>query len=200
MSSQIIIAFLLFSVSMSLTPGAGNITLLGIANRYGFSAALPFIAGTAFGVLIVFGGTSAGLLSILTTYPQLYTALKYIGAAYLLYVAWGITTFKIQEEHDCEYTSGFISGLFIQILNPKAWIAAMTVFSQFTDVTGNYLVQIITIIVSFLLVVILCTLAWAYFGAILKHVIQSPGKMLLLNRCLGSTLAITVVFMLIRPT
>lgn len=202
MSSQIVIAFILFTVSMSLTPGAGNLALLGISNRYGFSAALPFVAGTAFGVLIVFGGTSAGLISILTTYPEVYTTLRYLSAAYLMYLAWGICRQQVDEDNHTEYSSSFLSGTLVQVLNPKAWIAAMTVFSQFTHVLDNhtYRTQVIIITFAFLFIMTLCTLVWAYFGSLLKRLIQSPNQMKLINRCLGATLAISVLFMWTQPS
>ncbi|UQN43227.1 hypothetical protein [Agarivorans sp. B2Z047] len=72
----------------------------------------------------------------------------------------------------------------------------MTVFSQFTDVSGNYLLQVSVIIVAFLVVTTLCTMVWAYFGAALKRLLKSSSQMLIVNRCLGLTLAATVVFML----
>lgn len=196
MNAEIIVAFLFFSVSMTITPGAGNLMLLGISSRYGFSAALPFVAGTSFGVLIVFSGTSAGLLNVLTSIPELYIALKYTGAAYLLYIAWGIANFKMEEKGNSEHASGFLSGALIQVLNPKAWIAAMTVFSQFIDISGNYLRQVIAIITAFLVVTMLCTMVWAYFGVMLKKLLHSSKKMTVVNRCLGGSLAATVVFML----
>ncbi|MCE0492947.1 LysE family translocator [Vibrio salinus] len=199
MSTEVVIAFLFFSISMSITPGAGNITLLGISNRYGFSAALPFVAGTSFGVFIVFGGTSAGLISVLMNYPELYLMLKYMGAVYLLYIAWSITQFKMKESNNEDNAAGFLSGALVQILNPKAWIAAMTVFSQFTDMSGNYLIQVVVIIVTFLVIVTLSTLIWAYFGSVLKRLLQSSHQLLLVNRCLGGTLALTVIFMLGQP-
>lgn len=198
MSSQVLMAFLLFSVSMSLTPGAGNITLMGISNRYGFLAALPFVAGTAFGVLVVFTGTSAGLLGILSRYPELYLMMKYLGAAYLLYIAWGISNFKFDSRSKVENVSGFVSGALVQILNPKAWIAAMTVFSQFIDISSNYITQVTIVITAFLLVVVLCTLAWAYFGSLLSRLLQSPAQMILVNRCLAGSLVFTVAFMLMQ--
>ena len=48
MSAQLMLAFLLFSISIGITPGAGNIALLGISSRYGFAATLPFVSGNAF--------------------------------------------------------------------------------------------------------------------------------------------------------
>ncbi|WP_342752181.1 LysE family translocator [Vibrio sp. JC009] len=196
MDPQVFVAFLVFSVSMSITPGAGNLTLLGISNRYGFFAALPFVAGTALGVLVVFVGSSAGLYSVLASSPELYLALKYGGAAYLLYIAWGIARLEIDEKQTADRAAGVTSGALIQILNPKAWIAAMTVFSQFMNVSENYLLQVGMIVIIFVLITILCTSVWAYFGAALKHALKSSHQMLIVNRCLGITLASTVVYML----
>lgn len=196
MDIQAFIAFLLFSVAMSLTPGAGNVTLLSISNRYGFTTALPFVAGTNFGVLIVFVGASAGVISVLTLYPQIYTLMKYAGAAYLLYIAWGMAKFTLTETSADEKISGFTAGTLIQVLNPKAWIAAMTVFSQFTVASSNYLVQTATIIFVFVLVTVLCTLAWAYFGTLLKKLLKSPRQLVIVNRSLAMMLVVSVAVML----
>lgn len=53
MSAQLMTAFLLFAVSISMTPGAGNIALIGLSSRYGVSATLPFIVGNAVGVIAI---------------------------------------------------------------------------------------------------------------------------------------------------
>lgn len=190
------IAFLFFAVSMSLTPGGGNITLLGISNQYGFSAALPFVAGTSFGVLTIFMGVSAGLLSVLTTNPTLYLILKFIGAGYLLYVAWSMLNFQFESSQEARLSSGFLSGVGLQVLNPKAWIAAMTAFSQFIDLTGNYQIQVVAITLSFLTIMTLCTLSWAYFGVIMKSILNSSRQILIVNRCLSFILVATVISML----
>jgi len=196
MEPQIFMAFVVFSISMSLTPGAGNLMLLSISNRYGFLAALPFVIGTTLGVMFVFIGSSAGLYRLLLSSPELYIAVKYAGAAYLLYTAWGITKQEIAESQETERTNGVTSGILIQVLNPKAWIAAMTIFSQFTDATGDYVLQVSILIFIFVLVTTLCTLVWAYSGTLLKHALKSTHQMLIVNRCLGLTLAATVVYML----
>lgn len=87
MSAQLMTAFLLFAVSISMTPGAGNIALIGLSSRYGVSATLPFIVGNAVGVIAILAGASVGLAGLLALYPTLYLALKWLGAAYLLYMA-----------------------------------------------------------------------------------------------------------------
>ena len=141
MSSQLMLAFLLFSTSIAITPGAGNIALLGISSRYGFAATLPFISGNAVGIIIVLAGSSVGLVSLFTLYPELYNILKYVGAAYLLFMAWSIANMQI-EESTTDNRSGFMSGVLVQVLNPKGWIASLTVFSQFITPNADYLIQV----------------------------------------------------------
>ncbi|MGB0466551.1 MAG: LysE family translocator [Pontibacterium sp.] len=199
MSFEVAVVFVLFAIPMALSPGAGNITLMGISNRYGFNASLPFIAGTACGVAFVFAGASAGLVNMLQGYPGLFEVMKYSGAAYLLYLAWGIAAGTSVDCQDEQRSPGFGAGIFVQVMNPKAWIAAMMAFSQFADLSQEYLPQAVMIISLFAGVVIISNLSWAYFGAIIKKLLRSPRQLLLINRCLGGTLAITVVVMLSGP-
>ncbi len=199
MSIQIAPALIVFALSMSLTPGAGNISLFGIANRYGFVAALPFVAGTVFSVMVVFVGSSAGMVNVFERYPDLYIALKYIGAGYLLYLAWGIANISIKDDQTSKASLGFWSGTCVQILNPKAWIAAMTAISQFVDLSSDYQTQVLTITLVFLLAVFCSNLTWVYFGTLLKSRLSSTNQMQVINRSLGATLACTVVFMVSQP-
>ncbi len=199
MSLQVVTLFLLFSLSMAMTPGAGNITLMGISNRYGFSAALPFIAGTGFGVAFVFVGAAIGIASLFERYPDLYLAMKYLGAAYLLYLAWKIASSAPVEGDAGERSPGFRAGALVQVLNPKAWIAALMAFAQFVDMSQDYLTQAVTIIALFGVVALFSNVSWACFGAMLKRLLRSPRQMLMINRCLGATLAVTVVMMIGSP-
>lgn len=195
MSVQLAAVFLVFAFSMALTPGPSNITLMGISNRFGFTAAMPFVAGSVCGMVFVFASISAGLVSVFERYPDMYTGMKYVGAGYLLYLAWGIASTNLQDGQEMESSPGFTAGAFIQLLNPKMWIVAMMALSQFADMTGNYLAQVVTIIVLFGFAGAFSNLSWAYFGSMLKRISHSPRRSLMINRCLGATLAVTVVFM-----
>jgi threonine/homoserine/homoserine lactone efflux protein len=198
MSSQLLLAFLLFSISIAITPGAGNIALLGLSSRYGFSATLPFLSGNVAGMIIVLAGSSAGLVSLFTLYPELYAILKYLGAAYLLFMAWSIANLQI-EESSTDSRSGFVSGVLVQVLNPKGWIASLTVFSQFIIPNMDYLFQVLAIISGMVITGIPCMLLWAYSGTMLNKLLQSPKQIMVVNRCLGGSLALVVAFMLYQP-
>ncbi|KJY85908.1 MULTISPECIES: LysE family translocator [Vibrio] len=199
MSAQLMTAFLLFAVSISMTPGAGNIALIGLSSRYGVSATLPFIVGNAVGVIAILAGASVGLAGLLALYPTLYLALKWLGAAYLLYMAWGIANMELDNNASVK-KSGFLSGIMVQILNPKGWVASITVFSQFVSPASNYVVQVVFIIGVMVITGVIGMLIWAYFGSMLTRFIESPRKMVAINRSFGASLAAVAIFLVIQPS
>jgi len=198
MSVELMTAFMLFAVSISLVPGAGNIALLGLSSRYGFFATLPFVLGSAVGVIILLVGASVGLVGLFSVYPELYTLLKWLGASYLLYMAWGVANSRLEADSYAQ-RSGFASGVFVQILNPKSWVASLTVFSQFISPNSSYWFQALIIITGMVVTGVIGMLIWAYFGTMLSQIIQSPKKLTVINRCFGGSLAFVALVVLIQP-
>ncbi|GAM54069.1 transporter, lysE family [Vibrio ishigakensis] len=92
--------------------------------------------------------------------------------------------------------SGVVSGVLIQLLNPKGWVASLTVFTQFINPANDYVSQVATIISVMVGIGVLCMLVWAYFGTMLQKLLQSPKQMRVINGCLGGSLAIVAVMML----
>ena len=87
MSQSLLIAFLLFTLVMSFTPGPNNIMLLSSGVTYGFRRTLPHVAGITIGFAFMVGAVGLGLGTVFIAYPILQTILKYLGAAYLIYLA-----------------------------------------------------------------------------------------------------------------
>src|SRR5690349_8995485 len=92
MSQQLVVAFIVFASVAAFTPGPNNTMLLASGLNFGFRRTIPHMLGVGFGVGIVVLVAGFGLGVIFQAYPLLYTALKYAGAAYLLYLAWLIAT------------------------------------------------------------------------------------------------------------
>ncbi len=80
--------FILFATLTILSPGPGVVLTLSNAVRHGWTGAVPGILGIASGAFVVaaISATSVGL--ILSTSANAFTALKYAGAAYLLYLGY----------------------------------------------------------------------------------------------------------------
>ncbi|MCK6264670.1 LysE family translocator [Vibrio sp. ZSDE26] len=198
MTSQMLIAFLLFSISISMVPGAGNMVLLSISKRFGMSATYPFIAGNVVGFTSILLAASAGLVGVMTLYPSVFAVLKWLGTAYLVYLAWSIATMKVDENVESHRT-GFTSGVLIQIFNPKGYIVSLTIFSQFISQNVAYAPQVALLTVIMALTGIVSMVFWAYLGTVLQRCIRSEKVTSVVNGLLGGSLAVVAILMAVQP-
>jgi threonine/homoserine/homoserine lactone efflux protein len=90
MSQQLTIAFVLYAIVVLFTPGPNNAMLLTSGLNFGFRRTLPHVLGVNFGFSFLLAVVGFGLGVIFVRYPLLLTILKFVGAAYLLYLAYAI--------------------------------------------------------------------------------------------------------------
>jgi len=160
-----LLAFILIS---TFTPGPSNIASASMGVLHGYKHTLKYQVGLAAGVFLVMllsGWISITLLQIV---PALEPALRYIGAGYMLYLALGILKASyIFTEKDVK-PLGFVHGVMLQILNPKLFFYAFTLFSVFLiSITGN--LTLLLIAAAFLSAISFgATSVWALFGAAIK--------------------------------
>lgn len=139
--------FLTFAITallIELTPGP-NMTWLAVlgANR-GRSVALAAVAGIALGLTIAGAVAGFGLTTILTEVPALFTALRWAGTVYLLYLAWDAwrdSKHSGQQDHQSSMQA-FQQGLISNILNPKAYLFYAAMLPPFIDQTQSAMPQI----------------------------------------------------------
>ncbi|MFT4716378.1 MAG: threonine/homoserine/homoserine lactone efflux protein [Paracoccaceae bacterium] len=140
-------AFILAGLLLNITPGADFIFISasGISGgpRIGMAAAL----GVNLGVWIHVIAAAAGVSAILLAYPAAYDAIRYAGAAYLLYLAWAawrcdgiLGTGAAAPSINAAIKRGFITNF----LNPKTALFIFAFIPQFTDpVIGPIWMQIL---------------------------------------------------------
>src|SRR5580693_5640749 len=124
MSQSLLIAFLLFTLVMSFTPGPNNIMLLSSGLTYGFRRTLPHMAGVIVGGSFMIAAVGIGLGAVFVAYPVLKTILKYAGAAYLIYLAIGIAmsgATKLGQDNRRGPMTFWGAAMF-QWINVKAWV------------------------------------------------------------------------------
>ncbi len=162
------LSFFPYAIITTFTPGPNNIMALSIATQNGIKRTMPFNFGvwTGFSLVIqLCGFLGAKLYAVL---PAIKTPMLFIGAAYLLYLAW--KTWKstgIHEEKDMR--SGFLTGLFMQFINPKGIVYAIV--SMETFVLPYYHDQFLSVmLVGFFMSTLglLSTTSWASFGSLFK--------------------------------
>ena len=124
-------AFLLY-----LTPGADMMFTIASGMRGGAAAGIAAAGGIGLGVLGHVVIAAAGLAVLLLTYPIAYDALRYAGAAYLLWLAWQSwtdATPTAEREGRRDIARAFRRGFVTNILNPKVGLFVLAFLPQFTD-------------------------------------------------------------------
>lgn len=185
--------FLLFATLTILSPGPGVILTLSNALRHGWAGALPGILGIASGAFVVaaISATSVGL--ILATSAHAFTALKYAGAAYLLYLgykSWRSDRFSaLLETPTASPGYRFIEAASIQMLNPKAVFFFLAVFPQFIDTSAHFYTQFFKLVSSYAVLVILVHGSYALLANAAKGWLSSPKGSWLAAKVSGVTFA-----------
>lgn len=147
-SAENLALFAVASVLLALTPGPNLLYLVSRTLCQGRRAGLVSLAGTSLGLVFHVVAAALGLSAIFVTVPLLYDALRYVGAAYLLWLAWGAVkpggqgVFTPRQLPQDSPRRLFRIGLLTSILNPKVAMFYLALFPQFIDATrGNVLAQ-----------------------------------------------------------
>ncbi|HET9906127.1 MAG TPA: LysE family transporter [Anaerolineales bacterium] len=190
-----IVSYVLVS---TFTPGPSNISSASMAVLHGYKKTLSFQTGLAIGVfilMVVIGWFSKTLLNV---FPSLEPIMRYVGAGYILYLAFGILKASYSITEDKTKPLGLANGLMLQILNPKLTVYAFTLFSAFlAPITAN--VAILLFAALTLAVTSFCaTSLWALFGAAIQSYLLAPRWRFVVNLLLSVSLIYTALT-LIRP-
>lgn len=190
------IPFLLFSVTMAITPGPTNILIFAISARHGWKAAVPAIVGAGTGVAIMLLLAGLGLRALLLVQPAIHTALSWLGVAWLSWLAWKIfrsppPLISERPEENQQVYLGFIGTVGLQWVNPKAWIMALTAVTVFAGTSIGQTLHTFEMALLFFVASQPCVGAWAAFGASTSRLIHSPRHLMHLNRGLALLLLIS---------
>jgi len=185
-----IVSYVLIS---TFTPGPSNISSASMAVMHGYKKTINFQAGLAAGVFLLM--VLSGLFSkaLLNIFPALEPIMRYVGAAYILYLAFGILKASYSFTEENTKPLGLTNGFVLQILNPKLTVYAFTLFSAFlAPITSNVALLIIAAIIlagtSFC-----ATSVWALFGTAIQAYLNNPRLKTIVNIVLSLSLVYTAV-------
>ena len=163
-------AFLVYCAIMAVTPGPNNLMSLYLGASGG-SRFWRFFAGSMAGLFVKCA--LCGLLNVLLAekIPALVPYLKWLGALYMLYLAFGMVRSGLKPAGDDQRSGegSFQSGILLQVLNVKSWVAALSIFSvyiiPFTTAVGAMLLAAL----AFTLFCALASLLWFGCGAAIQR-------------------------------
>lgn len=194
--SVAVASFAVFAASQIGTPGPANMAMLATGARYGFAAALPFMLGVLFGKQLIIWPIGFGLMELAQSVPWLFLGLKYASAAYICWLSWKIANLRFNPGAAETRAPGFVAGLIVHPLNPKAWAMITAGFTNFV-VPGAAALQATAIIAAVLFAVqAVCHPIWTFGGdRIAATVAGTPAERYLMWTLAGLTVA-SVVFVL----
>ncbi|MGK5731071.1 LysE family translocator [Streptomyces sp. URMC 124] len=138
-SSQALAGMAAVALGMVLTPGPNMMYLVSRSITQGRRAGLVSLLGVAAGFFVYLLAAVAGIATLFSLVPAVYTGLKLAGAAYLAYLAWqalkpgGVSAFDPKPLPADPARKLFTMGLVTNLLNPKIAILYVSVLPQFVD-------------------------------------------------------------------
>lgn len=158
------LSFIPFAFSQVATPGPANMAMMATGARFGFRAALPFVAGVILGKQLIIWPIGYGIMEVASQIPLLFEILKFLSALYIIWLAWRVANMRLSSGEPSVDAPGFWSGLLVHPLNPKAWAMILVGFTNFVESNTTTFYATLYIAASLLIIQIICHPIWTLFG------------------------------------
>jgi threonine/homoserine/homoserine lactone efflux protein len=188
------VGFLLFAVVAAGTPGPSNLLLTATGGNIGVLRGLPCLFGVSVGMGVMMFAVAFGLGSVVLANPTVLRVLNWIGAFFLLWLAWKIATAARSDAAAGRKPVGFIGAAAFQWINPKSWlVCASAVGTYLTAGSGSAVAQAGAFGALFILASLPCCFVWLAFGATAQRFLRSDRARRTFNITMGALLAGSVV-------
>ena len=170
------VAFALAVFLLIITPGPGVLSLAGVGAAFGWRQGTSYLGGLFIGNNLVCFAVVSGLATVMLANPAIRTVLLITSTSYLGYLALKIAFAGAKLAFVEISKPGFLTGIALQLINPKAYAVNITLFSGFAFYPHSFLLE--TSIKLFIAnaIWILLHFLWLYFGVRI-HKIELPDTM-----------------------
>jgi threonine/homoserine/homoserine lactone efflux protein len=171
--------FLAATAFLLVIPGPTVLLVVSYALGQGWHVALPIAIGVALGDFTAMTLSMAGVGALLATSAQLFTALKWLGAAYLIWL--GVKLWRVGGNASAAPRAGGVSALgmlghawIVTALNPKSITFFVAFLPQFLDAKADVLAQMVICEATFLALAFGNALLYALIAARARHLVANP--------------------------
>lgn len=190
------IDFLITSLIVVASPGTGVLLTLAAGLSRGFRASLIAAFGCTLGIIPHMAAAIMGLAALLHTSALAFQILKYLGVAYLLYMAWNTLREQsaLRVEEDVTPQSAvqvIVSAVLVNILNPKLSIFFLAFLPQFVSATEPHpLPRMLELSAVFMLLTFAVFVGYGIFAASIRsQVISRPRVLVWMRRTFAGAFA-----------
>lgn len=194
------ILFLQIIVFMFITPGTPRIVIISYSMNYGVQKCVWTALGDVTANIIQATLVIFVIGSFLSENPTILNTLKWLGIAYLTYLAYDIYKSRPQDINtkdisDKSFFSFYKDGFLVAGTSPKAWMFFPFIFPQFIDFNSNYIVQFIILITTYVVLDFLSLVGYAILANKLIVWIKANPKIInTISACVIILIAIIIAF------
>ena len=171
---ELILAISAYNFVMYVTPGPNNSILTASGIKFGFFRSIPNILGIPTGHGLQLALVCLGLGSLFAAFPVLLDILRYVGAAYILYLAYKMFgSLNITATEDKSRPLKYYEAILFQFVNPKAWVICITAASLFYPEQENLIIGTLFMVVMSTVINIPSISIWAFGGSVIRFYLNN---------------------------
>ena len=194
MTLQTWLAFLVAAWLICLSPGPGVLSSVTAGMRFGFRQALWNILGLQLGALVVLAIVGVGMGALLATSVTAFTAIKWCGALYLIFLGvqqWRAPAQPLTPDRAALPTRAskgtlVLRGFLVNVSNPKGILFTAAVLPQFITTQAPQLPQYLTVVATMVPVDVACMTGYTVLGVRALKLLRNPDAIRWSNRAFGS--------------
>ncbi len=171
MPGYVISNFFIYAIINAITPGPGNILALNTVSNYGWKKGKPLFFGIFVGYYVVQILCAVLVFGVSAFLPNVLGVMKYIGAAYILWLAIHIVISKPAIDSS-EKSASFLKGFLLQFVNVKIYLFGITALTGYIT---DYSTSLMTLLFFELIIATIgtiATLTWIGLGVLLRKAYQ----------------------------
>ena len=194
------ILFLQIIIFMFITPGTPRILIISYSMNYGVQKCVWTALGDVTANIIQATLVIFVIGSFLSDNPTILNTLKWLGIAYLTYLAYDIYKSRPKDINtkdilDKSFFSFYKDGFLVAGTSPKAWMFFPFIFPQFIDFNSNYIIQFIILIITYVVLDFLSLVGYAILANKLIVWIKANPKIInTISACVIILIAIIIAF------
>ena len=148
--------FLQIAFFLTITPGTPRVVIATYAINYGLKRSVITAVGDVSANTLQMILVTFGMGVLVSAYPNILNYLRWIGVFYLLFIAFDLVRYSKNLDFDKNLStksnlSLFRDGFLVAFLSPKAWVFFGAIFPQFLNLEGDFIIQLIILIVSWII-------------------------------------------------
>jgi threonine/homoserine/homoserine lactone efflux protein len=191
------VALVLFLFPLAWSPGPGNMFFAALGARFGVRATLPASLGYHLATLVVTVVIGLGFSTATARFGGVFDLIRFAGAGYVLWLATRLWQAGAAGSCEAARPAGFVDGAVLLLLNPKAYVIIVLMFTQFLPPQAPGSVAA-AISVIFTLNNLVAFTAWTLLGDGLIRLFASERSARGMNRLFAAILAGVAIWMAVQ--